>query len=248
MAYTYQPHPRFQEVRYNTAAGNRILYTVVDPYTKLETQPSAITITIYGPGGTTAKLDATDMTLVSGSDSQYYYDLDTTTTATWLVDFGYRCDIKYTINSIAYYDQLFLGVVYHPLQFTLRSEDLWELQSELERQLAPGRTGWERKILAAENMIRTEIYETVLQNQNMKPGQVNGYAQLFEWHRYLTLALIFEDIEENPAEESSKASMYRSKANEAKGSVMAVIAYSPSDEESPEGDSETVAGVIYTTR
>ena len=213
MAYTHQPHPRYQDVRYNTA-DNRITYTVVHPVTKKEATPSAITITIYRPGTDTEALSETSMSAVSGSDSQYEYSLDTTDTSTWTINVGYSAQIKCTIDSVVYYDQIYLAVVYHPLMYNLRNDDLWELQSELQNQLPPGQTGWEAKILAAENMIRTVFYQTLLQTENMHPSRVNGYAQLFEWHRYLTLRQIYEDLEEDRGG-GSKTALYARREQEA---------------------------------
>ena len=246
MAYTWQTHARYQDARYDYAS-NRLTYTVLHPETGLEATASAVTIAVYAPGETTATLSATAMSAVAGSDSQWEYTLDTTETSDYPVDVGYRAEVVYTISSVEYYDQFFVSVVYYPLIFGLSDDQLYELESELERVLPTGQTTWIRKIRAAENQIRAEFYEASTQNENLHPSRVNGYAQIFEWHRYKTLWLVFSDLED-AHDEGSKTLMYEERMKTAKEACLSQLAYSVSEEEAPDADDEINAGGTFLTR
>ncbi len=245
MAYTHQPSPRRFEFKYECdTAQNRLLYTVIHPFTGKPATPSAITISVTDPGGTEVLAAASIASnTVSGSDNQYYLDLDTTDTDDFPIAEGYRCEIIFTIDSEAHYDEVYADVVYHPLRFKLPPSKLWELESELERQFAPGKTDHSPKILAAEGMIRTEIRQATTQDGTLNPARLVGSEQLSEWHRALTLFLIFTDLSNK-----TKVATYAASTEYWKAGAMSVLSYSAAEQEDPGDPEEIDAGGVMLDR
>lgn len=111
MAYE-QRRLRRQKVRYNDANDDFPLqYQLVVDGEKVT--PTSAAITIYAPGNSTALIDAAAMTKTG---SVLTYSPDTTTTASWPVDTGYRARIVTTYNAVTYPDDLIFDVA----QFLLR--------------------------------------------------------------------------------------------------------------------------------
>ena len=233
MAQTFQTHARRQQVLYNqSGAQNRIFVRVVKDGE--ETTPDAVpTITIYSAGGTEV-LAAANMTLVTGSDSSYYYDLDTTTVATWVKNRGYRASIAMTISSAVYYRQTWLDVVARILVFDLCDDDLVRRHHELARSFATGKTSHADAILEAEQEILGDIFENSDQHGPVEPDRLVGSEQLYRWHLYLALSFVFRDLNDE-----EKAGMYEGKARAKKSTALAAAALGEDDEENPDADEDT---------
>jgi len=119
MAYEQRPLRR-QKVRYNDANDDLPLkYQLVVDGAKVT--PTSATITIYAPGNATALVDAVAMTK---SGTLLTYAPDTTTTASWPVDTGYRAHIVTTYSSVTYPDDLYFDVAKFLLRFSVGYDQL----------------------------------------------------------------------------------------------------------------------------
>jgi len=234
VAATFQTHARRQQVLYDQSGEqNRIFARVVKPGTGEETTPDAVpTIAIYDTGGS-AVLTATNMTKVTGSDSSYYYDLDTTTTTTWVKNRGYRAQIAMTIDRSVFYRQLWLDVVARILVFDLCDDDLVRRHHELARSFATGKTSHADAILEAEQEILADIFEESDQYGPVEPDRLIGSGQLYRWHLYLTLSFVFRDLNDE-----DKAKMYEAMAGAKKKTCLAAAAIGSDDDENPDADNQ----------
>ena len=119
MAYEQRPLRR-QKVRYNDANDDLPLkYQLVVEGAKVT--PTSATITIYAPGNSTALVDAAAMTK---SGTLLTYATDTTTTASWPVDTGYRAHIITTYSSVTYPDDIYFDVAKFLLRFSVGYDQL----------------------------------------------------------------------------------------------------------------------------
>lgn len=157
MAYEHR-RLRRQKVRYNDANDDLPLQyqLLVDD---VKVTPTSATITIYAPGNSTALVDAAAMTK---SGTLLTYAVDTTTTASWPVDTGYRAHIITTYGGVTYPDDLYFDVAQFLLRFSVGYDQLLAVDEAVDGMthagdddLAPviGRTRDELQLLIEAKVI-----------------------------------------------------------------------------------------------
>lgn len=106
---------RRQKVLYNsTNTSTPLMYNFSDLGDRVfpDVDAGDTLITIYPPTSTTALVSAANATTtITTYDASMTYAVDTTTTASWPVDTGYRADLTFTIGTTSYYRTLVFDVV-----------------------------------------------------------------------------------------------------------------------------------------
>jgi hypothetical protein len=237
----FMPVRRRQEALYNCAtAQNRLRYNVTQ--NSLEATASAVTIAIDTPGGTEV-LAAAAMTQDTGTDSQWYYDLDTSTVADFPLGEGYKATITYTISSVAYIDVIWIDVVRRQLVFTTTDNDLERFEHDLENWKLDGHTTWAHKLRAAEDLIRSRLRQKISQDQQVRPALVVGFDQLKMTHILWTIELIALDVGNKAARDD-----YREQRIEELEAALSNLNYSQGDDDDPDVTETENVSVCRSTR
>ena len=250
MALTHQTHARRQQVLSDhEGSQNRVTVRLVRD--GVESEPDeAPTFAVCDSAGT-AVLAADDMTLVTGSDASYYYDVDTTDTDTWTVGRGYRATItaEYTEGegedavTSSWVRQIWLDVVPRLLIFDLCDDDLVARHHELADAFAAGQVSHADAIFSAEQEILADLFEARDQSGPINPDRLVGSEQLYRWHLYLTLAILFRDLRDN-----DMATFYSGEADRAREAALASAAIGADNDENPDADSQDNLGIVWLTR
>jgi len=241
MSVDYQPNRRRWELMYDCAtAQNRYLYTVVQ--NGKEATATAVTIQIDNPAGTSV-LAAADMTQDTGTDAQWYYDIDTDDTDDFPLDEGYKATITYTISSVDYIDTVYLDVCRHPLHFTTTDDDLIAAENELRNYKLSGETDWSAKIRRAEDKIRGRLRMKANQDGFARPALVVGFDQLQELHILWAIELIAQDQRDYKMRDD-----YREQRKDELESALASLTYSADDADNPDVEDSDNFATVWSTR
>jgi hypothetical protein len=212
MAYESRPLRR-QKIRYNSANTDAPLkYQLV--LNGAKQTPSAATITVYDPGGTSI-LSATAMT-VSGTVCSY--SVSTTTTATWPVDTGYRARISATVSGTAYADDIIFDVCKFLLLVDVAWDQLVALDDRVRGLEHNGDTDLSEVIEAARDELQLDLETKAIEQGRLLENMVLDKSRVSIPARLLTLAQIFESKSNYEA-----ADRYRDRYERALKSVLAGV-------------------------
>jgi hypothetical protein len=186
MAYELRALRR-QKVRYNDDNDdNKLAYQLL--YNGEKVTPSGAAITIYAPTSTTAILSATAMTL---SGSLLTYAVDTTTTATWPQQTGYRARIAITYAGTVYLHDKFFDVSKNLLTITVSRDQLLSEDRNIAGMEWDGDEDFKGPISAALDELQADIESQVLDGATLTEGMIPDESRMAIPLRYLALAKIY---------------------------------------------------------
>lgn len=187
MAYEERPLRR-QKIRYNDANDDDPLtYQLVLDGEKVT--PTSATITIYAPGNSTALVDAAAMTK---SGTLLTYAVDTTTTASWPVDTGYRAHIITTYSAVTYPDDLYFDVAKFLLRFSVAFDQLTAIDEAIAGMTHDGDDDLSPVINATRDELQLLIESKVIDDDKLLESMVLDRAAVEVPGRYLVVANIYQ--------------------------------------------------------
>lgn len=186
---TYESRPlRRQKIRYNDANDENLLtYQLVVGGAKVV--PSSATVTIYAPGGTTALVSAAAMTV---SGTLMTYAIDTTTTASWPVDEGYRADIVVTVSGTTYPAHLVFDVATYTLRLSVTKDQLVALDGGVRNFLNDSDADLSEVIEACRDEIQFILETKAVEGGQLLENMLLDESRLAIPARRYILAHIFE--------------------------------------------------------
>ena len=185
---TYEQRPlRRQKIRHNSANSDLPLtFQLVIAGAKVT--PSAATISIYAPGNSTALVSAAAMTI---SGTLATYSPDTTTTASWPKDTGYRAEIVATYGGTGYTAIMMVDVVGYPLRLSLAWDQLVALDSRIAAMSHNGDEDFSPIIEASRDEMWVLIESKVIGDKKLIEDMILDEAAVSVPFRLLVLANIW---------------------------------------------------------
>jgi hypothetical protein len=177
---------RRQKARYNSAnSDNTLKYQRVLNGAKVT--PSAVTVSIYRPGNTTALVSDASMT-ITGTVAEY--SIDTTTVADYPVQEGYRAHVKATISGVVYEDDLYFDVVKHLVHLDVGRDQLVALDDSVAGMIHDGDETLGNIIEAVRDIIHNKLESKMIDGKRLLENMVLDKSKLSIPARYLVLHFV----------------------------------------------------------
>lgn len=226
MAYE-QRSLRRQKVRYSSDNDdNALTYQLVLNGAKVT--PTSATIAVYKPGTSTAVLAATAMTV---SGTLMTYALDTTTTADFPLDEGYRADIVVTYGGVTYNRHIMFDVVSYLLRLDIGRDQLVALDDQLNAAEFGGDDDFSELIDACRDDLSVMIEAHVIDDDKLLENMILDSSAVSPAARYYILQQYFR-----AHGETDKADNYESKFKDLFRSALSTIRYDKTQDGEEDAD------------
>jgi hypothetical protein len=216
MAYESRPLRR-QKIRYNSANSDALLRHQLVLDGAKQTPDEAPAITIYRPGTATALLTSEAMTL---SGTVATYAVDTTTTASWPVETGYRGEVVTTVSSVDYTDVILFDVCKHLLWLDVAVDQLIAIDERVAAMAHNDDDDFSEIIEAVRDKLQLKLETRAIKDGQLLENMILDKSRIAIPARYYVLAAIFEE-----KRDYEQADRHKEEAQELWRSMVAGIKY-----------------------
>ena len=198
--------------------------------------PTSGTITIFKPGSSTAVVTTASMTL---SGSVLKYAVNTTTTANYPVDEGYRADLAITYSGVVYKRQLVFDVAKYLLDLNIGFDQLVAFDDSIRGMTHDGDEDFSELIEACRDVLQTRIESKVLEDKRLLENMILDHSRVASAARFYILSRIYlnkGDLERHD--------LYRNDFDQLFDAVLNSIQY----DKAQDGEERTEMGGIQEVR
>lgn len=189
MGFEHRPLRR-QKLRYDSDNADNLLRFQLVLDGEKQTPDSAPTVTIYRPGSTTALVTDAAMTLAGTVAT---YAVDTTTTASWPVEQGYRARVTTTVDTVEYVADIYVDVVKNLLRLDVGVDQLEALDERIVAMQHRSDDDFSDLIEAVRDELQARIETKVIKDKKLLENMILDVSRVSIPARYLVLARIFEE-------------------------------------------------------